>query len=123
VLSPYDGISIGILSALKGVGYGNAGKPFPIVTGQDAEKASVKSIIAGEQAQTVYKDTRELARVAVEMTDAVLHAKTPTVNDTKTYENGTKIVPSYLLVPVSVDKSNYVHVLIDGGYYTAEQLK
>jgi putative multiple sugar transport system substrate-binding protein len=123
VLSPYDGISIGILSALKGVGYGNAGKPFPIVTGQDAEKASVKSIIAGEQAQTVYKDTRELARVAVEMTDAVLHSKTPTVNDTKTYENGTKVVPSYLLVPISVDKSNYVKVLIDGGYYTADQLK
>jgi len=49
VLSPYDGLSIGILGALKGVGYGTASQPWPIVTGQDAEAASVKSIIAGEQ--------------------------------------------------------------------------
>ena len=66
VLSPYDGISIGILSALKSDGYGSKSKPLPVVTGQDAELASVKSIIAGEQTQTVYKDTRELAKVAVE---------------------------------------------------------
>ena len=61
VLSPYDGMSIGILSALKSSGYGTAGQPYPIVTGQDAELASVKSIIAGEQYSTIYKDTRELA--------------------------------------------------------------
>ncbi|NIF15365.1 sugar ABC transporter substrate-binding protein, partial [Burkholderia sp. Ax-1735] len=48
VLSPYDGISIGILSALKSDGYGSKTKPMPVVTGQDAELASVKSIIAGE---------------------------------------------------------------------------
>ncbi len=46
VLSPYDGISIGIISALKSDGYGTASKPLPVVTGQDAEVASVKSIIA-----------------------------------------------------------------------------
>ena len=82
VLSPYDGISIGILSSLKGVGYGSAGKALPIVTGQDAELASVKSIIAGEQTQTVYKDTRELAKIAVQMGDAVLTGGTPQTNDT-----------------------------------------
>jgi len=123
VLSPYDGISIGVLSSLKGVGYGDAGKPLPVVTGQDAELASVKSIIAGEQTQTVYKDTRELARVAVQMGDAVLTGGKPEVNDTEQYDNGTKVVPSYLLEPVSVDKDNYRKVLIDSGQYTADQLK
>jgi putative multiple sugar transport system substrate-binding protein len=123
VLSPYDGISIGILSALKSDGYGSGSKPLPVITGQDAELASVKSIIAGGQTQTVYKDTRELAKVASNMVDAALNGKTPETNDTKTYDNGAKVVPAYLLEPVSVDKTNYTKVLVDGGYYTADQLK
>jgi ABC-type xylose transport system substrate-binding protein len=122
VLSPYDGMSIGILSSLKGVGYGTAAKRFPIVTGQDAELASVKSIIAGEQTQTVYKDTRELAKVTVQMGNALLTGGKPETNDTTTYNNKVKVVPAYLLQPVSVDKTNYQKVLIDGGYYTASQL-
>jgi putative multiple sugar transport system substrate-binding protein len=123
VLSPYDGISIGILSALKSDDYGSASKPLPIVTGQDAEVASVKSIIAGEQTQTVHKDTRELAKVAADMVDAVLKGEKPEVNDTETYDNGAKVVPSYLLDPVDVDKSTYQKVLIDSGYYTEADLK
>jgi putative multiple sugar transport system substrate-binding protein len=122
VLSPYDGISIGVLSALKSAGYGSGGKELPVVTGQDAELASVKSIIAGEQTQTVYKDTRKLADRAVQMTDAVLTGGKPEVNDTKTYDNGTKVVPSYLLQPVSIDKRNY-QLLVDDGYYQPEDLK
>ncbi|MET9589884.1 multiple monosaccharide ABC transporter substrate-binding protein [Streptomyces sp. NPDC006516] len=123
VLSPYDGISIGILSALKSDGYGTKAKPLPVVTGQDAEVASVKSIIAGEQTQTVYKDLRQLAKVASNMVDAVLNDKKPETNDTKSYDNGAKVVPAFLLQPVSVDKDNYEKVLVDGGYYTANDLK
>ncbi|WP_349318963.1 multiple monosaccharide ABC transporter substrate-binding protein [Mycolicibacterium canariasense] len=123
VLSPYDGISRGVISALKSSGYGNAAKPLPIVTGQDAELASVQSIVSGEQTQTVFKDTRELAKAAVQESDAVLTGGTPVVNDTKSYNNGSKIVPSYLLDPVSVDKSNYQKVLIDSGYYTKDQIQ
>ncbi|MEU7876530.1 multiple monosaccharide ABC transporter substrate-binding protein [Dactylosporangium sp. NPDC049140] len=123
VLSPYDGLSIGILSALKSAGYGTAGQPYPIVTGQDAEVASVKSIIAGEQYATIYKDTRELAVVAVKMADAVLKGRKPEVNNTRDYDNGVKVVPSYLLAPIVVYKSNYKSVLIDSGYYTADKLK
>jgi putative multiple sugar transport system substrate-binding protein len=122
VLSPYDGISIGILGALKGSGYGTAGQPYPTVTGQDAEAASVKSIIAGEQYSTIYKDTRELAKVTVAMADALLKGDKPVVNDTTTYDNGVKVVPSYLLPVETVTKDNYKKVLIDGGYYTAAQL-
>jgi len=117
VLSPYDGISRGVISALKSSGYGNAAKPLPVVTGQDAELASVKSIVAGEQTQTVFKDTRELAKAAVQEANAVLTGGKPEINDTKSYDNGVKVVPSYLLQPVSVDKSNYEAVLINSGYY------
>jgi putative multiple sugar transport system substrate-binding protein len=123
VLSPYDGISIGIISALKSDGYGSSSKPLPVITGQDAELASVKSIKAGQQSQTVYKDLRKLAEVAATMVDDELNGKKPTVNDTKSYDNGTKVVPAFLLQPVSVDKSNYEKVLVGGGYYTAGQLK
>ncbi|MDW4906206.1 multiple monosaccharide ABC transporter substrate-binding protein [Streptomyces sp. ADMS] len=123
VLSPYDGISIGIISALKSDGYGSASKPLPVVTGQDAEVASVKSIIADEQAMTVYKDTRELAKVAANMVDSALNRKTPETNDTETYDNGSKVVPAYLLTPVSVDKANYQTVVVDSGYIKASDLK
>lgn len=123
VLSPYDGMSIGIISALKSGGYGTADKPYPIVTGQDAEVASVKSIIAGQQTQTVYKDTRALAKQAVQMADAALNDKKPQVNDTTTYDNGKKVVPAFLLNPVSVDKTNYRKVLVDSGYIKASDLR
>ncbi|MGW4487988.1 multiple monosaccharide ABC transporter substrate-binding protein [Amycolatopsis sp. NPDC004368] len=123
VLSPYDGLSIGILSALKSNGYGSAGQPYPVVTGQDAEVASVKSIIAGEQYSTVFKDTRKLADVTVKMADSVLKGGKAEVNNTTDYDNGKKVVPSYLLQPVVVDKSNYQKELLDSGYYTAGQLK
>lgn len=123
VLSPYDGLSIGILSALKSVGYGTEGQPMPVVTGQDAEIASVKSLIAGEQTYTVFKDTRELAKQAAIMVDAALKGEEVPVNDMETYDNTVKIVPSYLLIPFSVDVTNYAEYLIDSGYYTADQLQ
>jgi putative multiple sugar transport system substrate-binding protein len=122
-LSPYDGLSIGILSSLKGVGYGSGDMAMPIVTGQDAEVQSIKSIIAGEQYSTVFKDTRELARVTVGMVDAMAQGKEPEINDTTTYDNGVKVVPSYLLVPVPVDATNYQAVVVDSGYIKAEDLQ
>ena len=123
VLSPYDGLSIGILSSLKGVGYCTAQQPCPVVSGQDAEIPSVKSILKGEQYSTVFKDTRELAKVTAGMVDAVLNGKSPEINDTKTYNNKVKVVPSYLLKPVSVDLANYKPVLVGSGYIKEEQLK
>jgi putative multiple sugar transport system substrate-binding protein len=123
VLSPYDGISIGIISALKGVGYGSPDLPMPIISGQDSEIPSIKSIIAHEQYSSIFKDTRELAKVAAGMADAVLAGKQPEVNDTKTYNNKVKIVPSYLLKPVVVDASNWKSVLVDSGYYKLDQLQ
>lgn len=123
VLSPYDGISIGVISSLKSVGYGKGGQAMPIVTGQDAELPSIKSIIAGEQTQTVFKDTRTLAAKTVEMIQAILTGKEAPVNDTETYDNGVKVVPSYLCDPVSVDIDNYQEILIDSGYYQASDFE
>ena len=123
VLSPYDGLSIGIISSLKGVGYGTPKQPMPVVSGQDAEIASVKSMLRGEQSSTVFKDTRELAKVTVNMIDAMLSGKKVEINDTKTYNNGVKVVPSYLLKPVSVDASNWKEILIGSGYYKESQIK
>lgn len=123
VLSPYDGLSIGILSSLKGVGYGSGDMKMPIVTGQDAELQSVKSILSGEQYSTIFKDTRELAKVTVGMVDAMIKGEEPKVNDTKTYNNGVKVVPSYLLEPVAVTEKNLQEVLVGSGYYTEDQLK
>ncbi|BCY11930.1 multiple monosaccharide ABC transporter substrate-binding protein [Actinoplanes sp. L3-i22] len=118
VLSPYDGLSRGILEAIQEAGY----KKMPVITGQDAELDSVKLIAAGTQTETVYKDTRELAKVAVQMTNSLLLGGVPEVNDEKQYDNGVKVVPTFLLQPVNVDRTNYKRVLIDGGYYTADQL-
>lgn len=121
VLSPYDGLSIGIISSLKGVGYGSADQPMPVISGQDAEVPSIKAILRGDQYSTIFKDTRDLAKVAASMVDSALNKKQVEVNDTKTYNNGVKVVPSYLLKPVVVDKSNWEKVLVDSGYYKKSQ--
>ena len=122
VLSPYDGLSRGIISSLKGVGYA-PGPEMPIVTGQDAEVASVKAMQAGEQYSTVFKDTRELAKTTAGMVDSVMQGKEPTINDTKTYNNGVKVVPSNLLVPYSVGKDDIQKMLVDSGYIKADELQ
>ena len=123
VLSPYDGLSLGIIAALQGNGYGGGGKDLPVVSGQDAEVQSVKSIMAGEQYSTIFKDTRELAKVTVDMITALGDGGEPEVNDSETYDNGVKVVPSYLLDPVVVYKDDVQPVLVDSGYYTEDELK
>ncbi len=122
VLAPYDGLSRGIISSLKGVGYA-PGAEMPIVTGQDAEVPSVKGMMAGEQYSTVFKDTRELAKVTAKMVDAVLSGKEPEINDTKTYNNEVKVVPSYLLTPYDVGVGDIEKLLVGSGYIKAEDLK
>jgi putative multiple sugar transport system substrate-binding protein len=121
VLSPYDGLSRGIISALTDAGY-SVGAEWPIISGQDAEVDSVKAILAGEQYATIFKDTRELAKVAAKMAIAVLGGDEPEINDTETYDNGVKVVPSYLLQPVQVTKDNVKEALVDTGYWTADEI-
>lgn len=123
VLAPYDGLSRGIISSLRGVGYGSGDLAWPVITGQDAEAPSVKAIIAGEQYSTVYKDTRELAKVTADLVDTVLSGGTPEGLDTTTYDNGVKVVPSVLLTPYSVDLTNYQELVVDSGYIDPADLQ
>ena len=123
VLCSNDSTSLGVQSSLKSAGYGTEAKPMPIVTGQDANITNVKAIVAGEQSMSVFKDTRALADKVVEMVEAIINGTEPEVNDTETYDNGTKVVPSYLLTPLFVDIDNYEELLIESGYYTKDQLE
>jgi putative multiple sugar transport system substrate-binding protein len=131
VLSPYDGMSRAVVAAVQKAGYGkSADKPMPVITGQDAETDSVNSIIEGLQTETIFKDTRELAKVAVEQGNAILTGGQVMVNDTTTYTNGYKLpngkikaVPTYLLYPVEVTKSNYETLLVESDYIAKDDLK
>jgi putative multiple sugar transport system substrate-binding protein len=123
VLAPYDGLSRGIIAALKGNGYGSGGKKLPVITGQDAEIESVKAILAGEQYSSVFKNTRDLAAATVTMIKQIAEKKQVTVNDTKTYNNGLKVVPTELLQPVEIDKTNVKKILLDAKYYTEAQMQ
>jgi putative multiple sugar transport system substrate-binding protein len=125
VLSPYDGLSRGILTALQNAGYGptlDAAAPMAVVTGQDAEIASVKLIADGIQSSTIFKDTRLLAEQGAVAAEAYLNGEEPEANDTETYDNGVKVVPSYLLPVETVYKDNIQTVLVDSGYWTAEEI-
>jgi len=122
VLAPYDGLSRGIIAALKGSGYGRSGKELPVITGQDAEIESVKSILASEQYSSVFKDTSKLAEATVAMIKQIAQKTTVKTNDTTSYNNGVKIVPTMLLQPTSIDKANVRKVLLDAKYYTAAQM-
>ncbi|WP_062304743.1 multiple monosaccharide ABC transporter substrate-binding protein [Demequina subtropica] len=124
VLSPYDGISRGIITALQNQGYsGTVADGFPVVTGQDAEIASVKLIADDVQFATIFKDTRKLADQAVTATLAYLEGGEPEANDTTTYDNGVKVVPSYLLESDIVYADNIQSLLVDSGYWTAEEVE
>ena len=123
VLSPYDGLSRGIITALQNQGYGGADKPMPIISGQDAEIASVKLIKDGVQYSTIFKDTRKLAEQAIIASQAFLAGEEPEANDTETYDNGVKVVPSFLLESEIVTAENIEPVLVESGYYTAEEVE
>jgi len=101
VLSPNDTLARAIITSVKA-----AGKPVPVVTGQDSEVESVKSIMAGEQYSTINKDTRALVKDTLTMLTTLQKGGKPDINDEKSYNNGVKVVPAHLLAPVIVTKEN-----------------
>lgn len=121
--SAYDGFSYGIKAALLGAGYEVGSEEWPLITGQDSDIMAVKNIIEGSQTMSIYKDTRLLADKCSAMIDAVLKGTEPEINNQDEYNNGNKVVPTYMCEPQAVDSSNYKELLIDGGYYTEDQLK
>ena len=119
VLCSNDSTALGVENSLEA----NYTGEWPIITGQDCDIANVKNMIEGKQAMSIFKDTRTLAAKVVEMVDAIMKGTEAPVNDTKTYDNGTGVIPAYLCEPVFADKDNYKELLIDSGYYTTDQLK
>lgn len=123
VLSPNDSLALGIAQALEGGGYkAGDGGDWPVLTGQDADKANVLNMLAGKQSMTVWKDTRALGDAVAEMVDQIVTGKDVTVNDTESYNNGNKNVPTNLLDPQVVLPDQVQSVLVDSGFYKASDL-
>lgn len=120
ILTPNDALALGVTQALEAAGYTSSN--WPIITGQDADQANVQNILAGKQAMTVWKDTRALGDTVSKMVDQIVKGETVDVNDTKTYNNGKKVVPSQLLKPVTITKDNAKSELVDSGFYKASDL-
>ena len=116
-----DSTAQGVTQALISAGY--TADNFPIITGQDCDITSVKNMLKGTQSMSVFKDTRTLAAQVVKMVEALLSGKAAPVNDTSTYNNNVKVVPSFLCEPVFGDVNNYKALLIDSGYYKESELK
>ncbi|WP_022868980.1 multiple monosaccharide ABC transporter substrate-binding protein [Schaalia vaccimaxillae] len=121
ILSPNDSLALGIAQALEGAGY-TPGDAYPVLTGQDCDAANVKNLLAGKQSMCVFKNTEKLGDQVAKMVDQVVKGEEPEINDTETYDNGRKVVPTYLLTPETVTADTYQKVLIDSGYYTAADL-
>ena len=121
VYSSNDSVAQGITNALVGAGYTKDN--FPLITGQDCDKTSVINMLKGQQAMSIFKDTRTLAEQVVKMTSQIIKGEQVDVNDTKTYNNGVKVVPSFLCEPVFATVDNYKKLLIDTGYYKEDDLK
>jgi putative multiple sugar transport system substrate-binding protein len=101
VLSPNDTLARAIITSVQ-----SNGKAVPVVTGQDSEVESVKSIMEGVQYSTINKDTRNLVKQAIDMVTSLSEGDKAETNDDESYDNGSKVVPAYLLPPQIVTKEN-----------------
>ena len=118
VLCSNDSTALGVENSLAAFYVGN----YPVITGQDCDLANVKNIIAGKQSMSVFKDTRTMVDQTTQMVEAILEGKDVPINDNTTYNNGVKVIPSFLCTPVFVDANNYRQILIESGYYTEDQI-
>lgn len=118
VLASNDSTAQGVANALASSYTGN----YPVITGQDCDIVSVQNIIAGKQSMSLFKDTRMLADKTVEMVDAIMKGAEPPINNETDYDNGTGVIPSYLCQLQLCTGDNYEELLIDSGYYTADDL-
>ena len=121
-LTQNDNLAIGVISSLKSVGYGTDEKPLPITTGQDCDVSAIKSIIAGEQSMTVFKDIREFASAATYIIDAMIHGDEVVIEDPGIYNNNVVDVITYQVKPLRLTKDNWYELIIENGFYTPEDL-
>lgn len=127
VLCANDSTALGATRALES---DYNGQNSVVVTGQDADVANIYSIIEGKQSMTVFKALRDESVVAVALGLSILSDETPDAElitrsgwkfecsyNTTDYDNGSKIIPSYLLSPITITKDNLEKELFDTGYY------
>lgn len=125
-----DSTALGVTQAIES---DYAGTNSVIITGQDGDEANLANIVDGKQTMTVYKAVANEAVVTLDVGIALLNGETPDAAlidgsgwdfecayDTTSYDNGTGIIPSYLLVPTVVTKDNIQKELVDTGYYTMD---
>ncbi len=119
VLCAADCLTMGVISSLNSMGYGTADLPFPVTTGQDCELTAIKYIKEGKQSMSVFLDAVLLTEKMTQLVADLEAGKTITPDDS--YNNDLKEVPAVLYDPVLVDINN-TDILIDRGFYTAEEL-
>lgn len=115
-----DSLALGVIHALEEAGYEGS---WPVITGQDCDKENIRKIIAGKQSMSIFKDTRTEAARAAEMAEQILLGEGVDVNNFEDYNNGEKYVPTYECAPVFVDVNNYEELLIEPGYYSADDFR
>jgi D-xylose transport system substrate-binding protein len=116
VVASNDGTARGAIQALEGQGL--AGKV--LVSGQDADLASLQLIVQGKQTMTIYKPIQPLAYAAVD--SAIKLARGEQVSTVDTIDNGKIKVPAILLEPIAVDRDNIVNTLVKDGYQTLAKI-
>ena len=119
VLCSNDSTAQGATNALVAAGF-EAGEGYPVITGQDCDIASMKNILKGLQSMSIFKDTRILAARTVTIVNSILAGEEVETNST--VSNNVLDVPTYYCTPLFADIDNYVELLIDSGYYDAEDL-
>jgi ABC-type xylose transport system, periplasmic component len=116
ILAPTDDIAGGAIRALEEQGL--AGKVA--VTGQDATIDAIKRIINGTQSMTVFNDSRELAKIAID--SAIKLVNNQFIETNALINNGKVNVPSILLSPIVVTRNNIIQNIINSGYWKSEEI-
>ena len=119
VMASNDSTAQGVAVALENA-YKN--DVYPILTGQDCDIVSVKNILDGKQTMSIFKDTRVLAAKTVEMADAIMRGDAVPTNAEFTTVDGAHTYPAFYCDPTPCTKDLVQSLLIDSGYYTAEEL-
>lgn len=123
ICTGFDNAAMGVDEALEEAGFAPGADNWPLISGSGCNAEGVRRIAEGKQSFSIFMDRRELADQCEEMVNVYLHGEDdPEVNDYEQYDNGIKIIASYLCEPQMIDRENY-EILIDNGYYTEDEVK
>ena len=123
ICTGFDNAAVAVTEALEENGIATGTESWPLISGYGCKAEAVKKIAEGRISFSIFADRKELADQCEEMVNVYLHGEDdPEVNDYEQYDNGTKIIGSYLCEPQMIDNDNY-EILIDSGYYTKKEVE